>query len=454
MRKSILGIFLLLAVAVMAGQRSPEQAAEIAAQFTNHQPQLRRMHASERQATNLKLVHKALQLNSEDAAFYVFNQENNHGFVIVSADDRTAEDVLLYSDEGAFDAKKINPSFQWWLNRFAEEITDLQTMDDSEFINEPKVRKATQVTAIAPLLKNAAGQEIKWDQEAPYYNLCPMDQRDNTRSLTGCVATAASMVMYKWRWPKQGTGSHSYKWYNCMDDDCNKYKTNTISVDFSQTTYDWDNMLPSYAGKSYTTAQANAVATLMYHAGVSADMQYGGDANYGSGALTDDMAYGLITYFGYKIDKFITMYSKNDYYQGYPAPEGVNGEFSVTTTKIAEYFNADLEAGRPIIMGGEDSQSGGHEFVCDGRDANGKFHINWGWEGDSNCYTALTAMQPSGGSTKFKNGLDAIIGLQPNYPQAIENTIVETAATKVLENGQVVIVRENNKYTVLGQRIQ
>lgn len=456
MKKSILGIFLLLAVAVMADQRTPEQAAEIAAQFTNHQPQLRRAHASERQAANLKLVHKALQLNSEDAAFYVFNQENNHGFVIVSADDRTAEDVLLYSDEGTFDAKKISPSFQWWLNRFAEEITDLQSMDDSEFVNEPQVRKAKQVTAIAPLLKNADGKAINWYQEAPYYNLCPMDQRDNTRCLTGCVATAASMIMYKWRWPIKGTGSHSYTWYDCVDDNCGRYWIKKLSANFGETTYDWNNMLPSYEGKSYTETQANAVATLMYHAGVASEMQYGGDATGGSGTMTDNMAYGLINYFGYKIDKFISMYSKSEYYGEWPAPEGVNGEFSVTLDQITEYFNADLEAGRPIIMGGEDTESGGHEFVCDGRDANGKFHINWGWEGSGNCYTSLTSMKPSGGYTsQFNNHLDAIIGLEPDKSQqAIENTVVEAAATKVLENGQVVIVRENNKYTVLGQKIQ
>ena len=456
MRKTLLGLFLLLATAVMAGQRTPEQAAEIAAQFTNAQPQLRRLHATPRKASAMRLVHKALQNNSQEAAFYVFNQDNNNGFVVVSADDRTAEEVLLYSDKGSFNPQKVNPNFQWWLDRFAEEITVLQTMDDSEFIHGPAARKAAQVDAIAPLLKNSNGQEIAWYQEAPDYNLCPMDQRDTTRCLTGCVATAASMIMYKWRWPVKGTGSSSYTWYDCKDDNCNKYWTKTLSANYGETTYDWDNMLPTYYGKSYTTAQANAVATLMYHAGVASEMQYGGNDNNGSGTLTDIMAYGLITYFGYKINKFISMYAKDEYYYyGGDTPEGVTGEFSVTTAKITEYFNADLEAGRPIIMGGEDSNMGGHEFVCDGRDASGRFHINWGWEGDGNCYTALTTLKPSGSTYKFNGGLDAIIGLEPNKAsEAVENTVVKTAATKSLENGQVVILREDAKYNVLGQHIQ
>ena len=313
MRKSILGIFLFLAVAVMAGQRTPEQAAEIAAQFTNQQPQLRRMHASERQAANLKLAHKALQNNSQDAAFYVFNQEGNNGFIIISADDRTAEDVLGYTDKGSFDADHINPNLAFWLSRYTEEITGLQTLDESELANIRKARKATKVTAITPLLKNAAGKEITWYQEAPYYNYCPIDKLDNTRSLTGCVATATSAVMYKWRHPAKGHGTHSYTWYDSKDVNYTDYWTIPMSANFDTVTFKWDDMLPAYEGKNATPAQKNAVASLMFNVGVAANMQYGGEEIGGSGAWTDDMAYGLQTYFDYTFDKFITMYSKTKY---------------------------------------------------------------------------------------------------------------------------------------------
>jgi len=403
---------MMVSVTLFAAPRTMEQAAEIAAQFTNQQPQLRMMHKAPRKAANMRLAHKALQNNSEEAAFYVFNQEGNNGFVIVSADDRTAEEVLGYTENGAFDADHINPNLQWWLNRYAEEITVLQTMDDSEFINEPVARKAAQVTAIAPLLVNQNGVEITWYQETPYNNLCPIDQLDNTRSLTGCVATAASMVMCKWRHPAQGTGSSSYTWFDCTSGF--DYNYNCIgdgvyvplSANYGETTYDWDNMLPSYEGRSSTAAQKTAVATLMYHAGVSCEMLYGGQEAGGSGAMTDYMAYGLKTYFGYEFEKFITMYSRS-VYGG--AHEGVPAEFSVTKDQFKAYFNADLEAGRPIIMGGEGD--GGHEFVCDGRDANNKFHINFGWEGSGNGYYTLSALGPSG--AQFSNNLDAIIGLRP-----------------------------------------
>ncbi|MBO6074562.1 MAG: C10 family peptidase [Paludibacteraceae bacterium] len=404
---AILSVLFLGFNVAFAGRVSQDEAAAIAARFTNEQPQLSRMHKAPRQASNMRLAHKALQNNSEEVAFYVFNQEGNNGYVIVSADDRTAEEVLGYNEHGSFDYSKINPNLKWWLSRYTDEITALQTMDESELEKVP-VRKAKQVTAIANLLVNDQGKEITWYQEEPYNNLCPMDQRDNTRCLTGCVATAASQIMYMWRWPKKGTGSSSYEWHDCKDDNCNQYWTKTLSANYGETTYDWDNMLPAYIGKNYTEAQANAVATLMYHAGVSAEMSYGGQKTGGSGAWTDNMAYGFITYFGYKIDKFITMYSKVNYGD---AHEGVPAEYSVTRAKFTEYFNADLEAGRPIIMGG-DGNDGGHEFVCCGRDANNKFYINWGWEGEDNGYFALSSLKPSG--YDFSSNLDAIIGLRPD----------------------------------------
>ena len=425
MKKTFISFFalalLLVSVDVWAKQVTVEDAAAIAARFTNENAQLSRAHKAPLQAANMRLAHKALQNDSQDAAFYVFNQEGNKGFVIVSADDRTAEEVLGYSENGSFDFETINPNLRWWLSRYAEEITVLQTIDDSEFI-ENSARKAKQVTAIPNLLVNDEGKEITWYQETPYNNLCPTDEYDNSKCLTGCVATAASQIMYKWRWPKKGTGSSSYEWENCTkyvyDSQeqyykCSQSKKKTLSANYGETTYDWDNMLPAYEGKSSTSAQKTAVATLMYHAGVSAEMAYGGSSDQagGSGAWTDNMAYGFITYFGYKIDKFITMYSKANYGD---AHEGVPAEFSVTRDKFIEYFNADLEAGRPIIMGGEDTNGGGHEFVCCGRDANNKFYINWGWEGSGNGYYALTSLKPSGTTYTFSSNMDALIGLEPD----------------------------------------
>ena len=229
--------------------------------FTNSQPSLRRAHRTDRKAGNMRLAHTERKINSEQAAYYVFNQENNAGYVIVSGDD-LAPDVLVYGEQGQFDIATINPNFRFWLRYLQEQMS---------VINEENAapKKQPMVTPIAPLLVNKEGKEIAWYQEKPYNNLCPIDKLDNTRSLTGCVATAAAQLMYKWRYPQTGMDKFSYVWENCLDEDCYYTDTTTLSLDFSQITFDWDNMLPAYEDVSSTTAQKNAVATLMYACGVS-----------------------------------------------------------------------------------------------------------------------------------------------------------------------------------------
>ncbi len=401
---------LLLPMWISAQERSVNEAASVAAAFMNEQPSLAPGRKSVCTANAMTLVHTRAKKNSSKPAYYIFNRENNGGYVIVSGDSRT-EDVLVYSEEGQFDPNHINPNFKFWLNYLQEEIS---MANDSNAVDKSVPRKAT--TAIAPLLKNQDGEEIGWYQLEPYNQLCPMDKYDNTRCYTGCVATAAAMVLYKWRYPEHGTGTKTHTWKNANK----KSQTETMTVDYGATTYDWSHMLPGYDGVQYTSTQATAVATLMYHLGVACEMEYGGESAGGSGAFTDILAQGLYEHFGYNIEKFVTTASKNYYGSSRFSPY----EYSVSTTTMQNYFNADLEAGRPIVMGGEDS-NGGHEFVCDGRNTNGYFHINWGWEGDGNNYCSLTNLKPSGYNYKFSTHIDAIIGLQP----ALIDTIHVTGIT-------------------------
>ncbi|MBQ0075572.1 MAG: C10 family peptidase [Bacteroidales bacterium] len=415
MKKTFLLVLLVsLAVGLSAAERTVEDAAAIAAQFTNNQPSLRQAGVTPRTAATMTLAHKCMKKNGTEPAYYVFNQGNDAGFVIVSGDDRT-EDVLVYAEQGSFDPEKVNPNLRFWLNRLQEEIS---FANDDNAVDKITPRKA--VSAIGPLLKNDKGQEIAWYQETPYNNLCPIDKYDNTRSYTGCVATAMAQIMYKWRYPEKGTGSKTYTWENANK----KTQKETLTANFGETTYDWDNMVYNYSKVSYNTAQANAVATLMYQLGVACEMEYGGDEAGGSGAFTDMMGDGITTYFGYKADKFITTYTQ----KAYGASAFEPAEYGVTTAKIEQYFNADLEAGRPIIMGGEDTD-GGHEFVCDGRNASGYFHINWGWEGDGNCYCKLSALKPSGYSYNFSTNIDAMIGVEPAQQEVIAVTGVTVAPT-------------------------
>ena len=376
-------IALMFSVALFAAPRTVEEAADIAARFTNSQPQLSRLHKAPRKAADMRLVHKTNMPNSAEPALYIFNQNTDEGFVIVSADDNAIE-ILGYSDEGSFDASNIPSNMQFFLEYYAERVAAAQPATHKA----NSVRKAkAAVTPVSPLLGG-----IKWDQGTPYNDLCPMDKK--TRAYTGCVATAAAQIMRYYKWPEKGQGSHTDNWTSDAG------KSGTETVDFSKTTYDWANMLEYYSKSNYNTTQANAVATLMYHVGVSCDMQYGGDESNGSGAYTNDMGEALVSYFSYKNT---ATYKKNQ-----------------TTNQLKSLFTTELLAGRPVLMGGE-SSDGGHEFVCDGIDEDGYFHINWGWGGSSNGFFALNALDPdqqgAGGSASgagFSKNIDCVIGIEPD----------------------------------------
>jgi len=423
MKRTCTLFLLALATMCFAQERSAEEAANIAAQFLNEQANSSPARKATCTASSLKLSHTRAKLNSEVPAFYVFNKGDEEGFVVVSADDRT-EDVLMYSDKGELDVENANPGLRFWLNRLQEEIT---VANDENAVDKSPARRAEKVvTPIAPLLINLKGEEITWSQDAPYNDSCPMDQWvTSERCLTGCVATGAAQIMYKWNYPQKGTRSKTYTWKEC--DAYNDYgecagtqKTLTLTKDFSKVTFDWNNMLPAYLWKAATDAQKSAVAELMYSCGVAAEMTYGSEhsALQGSATSTDYMGNGLKNYFGYKVEKYIIMGNWGSSFSPY--------KNKVTVNEFEEYFNADLEKGRPILMGGEGA-AGGHEFICDGRDNRGYFHINWGWEGGGNCYCLLSALTPNKEEWKsytFSSNLDALIGIEPKNP------VMDTLITK------------------------
>lgn len=380
--------FLLLfcaAMCVFATPRSVDMARMEANGFlmSASASQAKRMPAN----SALSLAHVVPQKTNSAPAAYVFQSGEDNGFVIVSADD-ACTDILGYSANGKFDAENIPANLQTWLQHYAEEVEWAAQQPQTPLVRRAKVKMSSAAgRSVSPLLNG-----IQWDQDAPFNNLCPIDS-DNSRSVTGCVATAASQIMAFWQHPTQGMGSHSYTWTRSNG------STRTVSANFGTTTYDWSHMLPSYAG-SYTTTQANAVATLMFHAGVACEMEYSSES---SGASTSDMAIAMQNYFGY--DHAMTCYNAD--YEGY--------------TVLADKIQEELEAGRPVMMSGATTRNEGHCFVCEGSDGNGKFYFNWGWSGNCDGYYQLSALEPRnqgiGGASSglaFTVRVSAYTGIQPD----------------------------------------
>ncbi len=323
-------------------------------------------------------------------SYYVFDFEGKQGFIIIAADDRSSP-ILGFSTESSYDVERVNPALRKLLDGYHAQIIRIITQDipATPEINESWIAlengtalKSLKATAsVNPLI------QTRWDQ-SPYINdQCPYDSYANKRAVTGCVATAMAQVLKYWNYPAQGTGFHTY----------NHDEFGTLSANFGGTRYQWDQMPNTISSPN------DAVATLLFHVGVSVEMDYGVN---GSSASTFEYSpglhsgeYALKNYFGYSADL-----------------KGVGRE-TYTDTQWSELLRSELDQGRPILYRGSGS-GGGHAFVCDGYSNSTFFHFNWGWGGYQDGYFHMNALNPGdvgtgGGDGGFNSSHMAGIGIKP-----------------------------------------
>ncbi|MDE5868868.1 MAG: C10 family peptidase, partial [Muribaculaceae bacterium] len=312
--------------------------------------------------------------NDGRAAIYIFRANANT--LIVSADDQ-ATPLLGYFD-GTYDADNYPPAFNSWLETISEEIVSY-----SDRLKNRVRGDKDDFEPISPLCAT------KWNQLTPYNDLCPVD-KGGELCVTGCVATSMAQVMKYHNWPESGEGSVEYTWPS---------NRRYLSIDFSNQSYDWANMLDIYREGEYSEIEGYAVANLMKSCGYSVTMNYSPE---GSGASALYIGHAFGEYFKY--DKSKIRYLMRDYF---------------TLSQWEKIIYESLKTCGPVILDGV-SNEGGHSFVCDGYDSGGYFHINWGWGGISDGYFLLSALDPdvqgtggSGDDSGFNYMQDAIVDLVP-----------------------------------------
>ena len=296
--------------------------------------------------TNNVQLTNTYKTSNDIAAFYVFNTTD--GFVIVSADDCETP-IIGYSHEGRFDPNNVPVQMEDYLQDFVARIqygienhleADKLTARQWELVkttgrlNEHKTTKA-----VAPLLTE------RWHQGCRYNSLCPTMSGPCDHAEVGCVAVAMGQIMHYWKYPETGWGSNSY--YHLGDVDTE------LSADFANTAYDWDHM-PDSLTETSTEAEIVAVATLLFHCGVSIEMAY---STNGSSSNSSKIPDALMRYFNYS--KHLHRESKSDF----------------SNYEWLSMIKSDLDLQRPVQYSG--SGSGGHAFVCDGYDDNDLLHFNW-----------------------------------------------------------------------------
>jgi hypothetical protein len=331
---------------------------------------------------DLKVKESFTENFNGNAVYYIFNFSNN-GYVIVSADDAVPP-VLAYSFDGSFSRDNQPPQFINWMEGYAKQINqtiqhpgnpiyDFHSTWQRLSTNNPKNLDYSPLTDVLPLLIST------WDQGGPYNLLCPVDPAGPGGHVwAGCVATAMSQVMYYYRWPLIGFGSHCYT-PSGYPQQC---------ADFGNTTYKWDEMVNSL------TFIDSTMATLIWHAGVSVNMMY---SPTGSGAYSEDAVTAMINNFRYSHHAHLV------------ARDGL------PTNQYNDTLRDNLDHKRVMYYDGYGT--GGHAFNMDGYQGTDYFHFNWGWSGSFNGYFYLNNLDPGGDN--FTNGQRAMVNL---YPDTINNT--------------------------------
>jgi len=347
-------------------------------------------HYSEKKSNKIETSKEIKDKNGENC-LYLFNFEDK-GFAIVAADDRIMP-VLGYSSKNSIDLKNIplNHAFNEWLEYLTTGISEVKSSNFtdksiskkwneiasnnfSSFINQSN-KLDDNKDSVEPLI------ETQWDQSYPYNIYCPTVDGESTH--VGCVAVAIAQVMRYHEWPNQGIGEHSYTWGDT-----------TLSVNFSEQTYDYTLMPPS--GDNATPEEQNEIAKLLFHVGVSVDMHY---SVYGSGSNTIKGKETLPLHFNYFND--IRILRRDTF-------EPLEAYYSKKLWGLI--LKTELLSSRPILYQG--AGTGGHAFICDGFSENNYFHFNWGWGGDGDGYFNLDFIGSS--NFNFDNRQDVLVGVYPN----------------------------------------
>ena len=337
------------------------------------------------------------------AAFYVFNATK--GFVIVAADD-CAHPVLGYSTEGRFGREGLPIQMEGYLNDLVMEIgygIEHQLRGDAQIAEQWRSVLADGLLAPRRGLRNAVKPLLTetWNQNCGYNALCPEDENGPCgHAYAGCVATAMGQIMHYWGYPATGQGSHTYY--------PSGYDAQT--ADFGAATYNWT-LMPDHLSAASTEEEIEAVATLLWHCGISVDMMYGAD---GSSAYFNNVPNALINYFKYDDQLYFNVRSDIETW--------------------LEEVKTTLDKGRPIFYGGQDTEGqGGHAFVCDGYDTDDLLHFNWGWSGYGNGYFVVDALNVGG--YQFNDNNYAVFDIVPNCNDQYQITAVPSSSDFGMVNG-------------------
>ncbi len=283
-------------------------------------------------------VAEELTLAQGDIGYYAFNIGKDNGFVIVSGSERTNE-IIGYSHHGTFDLNSMPVGMRHWMKSYSHTITNLPS----------SARRVShkQREAVPALIQTC------WDQTGVYAKYCPtVKNPDDPNSpeystLTGCVATAMAQIINYYQWPKSLPALPEYT-TSSLGIFRPALLSESINYSILRSRYFWYD----------DDESVNELNKLLMYCGQSCQMDYRPDGS-GAGFTVETMS----KYWGYT-----------------KKARSVNRSSYSTVDAWEDDIYNEIAAGHPVPYGGMNYLDG-HQFICDGYDGHGFFHLNFGWQG-------------------------------------------------------------------------
>ena len=305
-------------------------------------------------------------------AYYIFNAQAHQGYVIVAGDDRLPA-ILGYSDTGSIDPDAAPPALLQLLDYYAHAIMTAPFAPATTTARPP----------IAPMTTSVWGQGEPFNRCLQFQDTTAQGDTIFWQAPTGCVTTAMAQLMYYHKWPDVTLAAIP------------EYTTATLSMVMPQlpdTTFAWHLMRDAYSATDSTDAAA-AVACLNRYCAQALQTDLNKNGSTASAIVIPGV---LAQYFGYAAS---ARFVKRESY---------------STLAWEQLLHNELLAGRPVIYRAENSV-GEHTFIVDGCDDTGLFHVNWGWDGQSNGYFVLSDLNPAAQATGgYIHKQAMVIGAQPD----------------------------------------
>lgn len=341
--------------------------------------------------------------HAESPYFYVFNNESNGGFVVVSGDDRTVP-IIGYSDKGHFDLEMMSQFEGTLFDTYKEEMDLLDKKGENG--GAPLLAKAVNTSTtpttfpVRPLLKT------QWGQDEPFNTYAP--KKGGQLCHLGCTSVCMAQLAYYYKdrmetkWPEAVSG----------------YTANgvTVSSIAKGTAFNWNNMAEVYEGKA--TTNFNNACKFIFNCAVALKSVFAAGDDNGTKASLDNFRSAISTYF-----KFKSSYSGFVYRSGY------------SYDRWKEMVLDELYQGRPVPYTAFRSSGSGHIFLVDGYDGGDFFHVNWGWGGYCDGFFSLSVLNneepdmsdSSIGEKSFILSTRAHFDLQPikGYNNETDNTVLK-----------------------------